>query len=230
MVEEVNNHKVAIYGGNGFVGTNTAEHLCNANVDVVCLSRTGYKPTYLSSQEWSNKVRWCKGDANQPDLELLNAINTVICCVGSPPLPTLTKQAFQHQLFMNGTTCVNLINAAKQAGVKNIILLNAQIPWPLKSKCFAYYQGKKMALEAAQNFANTSEQHTSIILQPGMITGRRLLPNGKAIRLDWLTASISWLMPWQFVAVERIACRIQDTIQNQQLYAGKCTILKNRDI
>lgn len=230
MIKDVSNHKVAIYGGNGFVGTYAAEHLCNADIDVVCLSRTGYKPTYLKDQEWSNKVRWCKGNASQPDHELLSNVDTVVCCVGSPPLPTFSEEAYQHQLFMNGTTCVNLINSAQQAGVKKIILLNAQIPWLLKSKRFAYYQGKKMALKAAQEFANASEQHTSIILQPGMITGRRLLPNGKAIRLDWLTAPVSWLMPWQFVSVERIAQRIKDAIENEPPYAGRCTIVKNRDI
>ncbi len=227
---EVHKKKIIIYGGNGFVGTHAAELLVNAGAQVICLSRNGYKPIYLKDTPWSTKARWCKGDASQPDTELLASADAVVCCVGSPPLPTFTEQSYQRQLFMNGTSCVNAIEGAKKAGCKKIILMNAQIPFPLKSKRFAYYQGKKMALQAAQAFADTSEQHTAIVLQPGMITGKRMLEHGKAIRLDWLTAPISWLMPWQFVSVNRVAQRICHAANNQQPYYGNCTVLRNRDI
>lgn len=222
---------VTIFGGNGFVGVHAAQQLVNDGADVVCLSRTGHKPLYLKDEPWSNNVRWCKGDASAPNIEALSQADVMVCSVGSPPLPTFSKAAFDQQLFMNGTTCVNAIEAANKAGLKRIVLLGAKVPFPLRSKHFAYYQGKKMALDAAQRFAGESAEHSAVVLQPGMITGRRALSNGRFIRLDWLTAPLSQLMPWQFVSVERVAQRISDAVHSpSSSSAGACLVIANRDI
>jgi len=225
-----NTKKVIIYGGNGFVGTHTAEHLVQAGAEVVCLSRTGHKPLQLKDQPWSCEVRWCKGDASAAKLDLLASADVMICLVGSPPLPTFSEKAYEQQLFMNGTSCVNAIESAYQAGITRIILLGAKVPFPLRSDRFAYFKGKELALSAAQRFADRSSEHTSIVLQPGMITGRRSLANGRAIRLDWLTAPIAPIMPWQFVSVDRVARRIADAALQSQPYAGSCTVITNSEI
>ncbi len=222
--------KVIVYGGNGFVGTHSAEQLTLAGADVVCLSRSGHKPIHLKDQAWTDHVRWCKGDASDADVELLATADAMVCSVGSPPIPTLSQKAFDQQLFMNGTCCINAIESAKQAGVKRVVLMGAQVPFPLRTERFAYYKGKQQALAAAENFANASEQHGAVVLQPGMITGRRPLANGRSIRLDWLTAPVSPLMPWQFVNVERVAKRVAEAALQDQPYTGHCTVIRNRDI
>jgi len=222
--------KVAIYGGNGFVGTHCAEQLHKLGADVVCLSRTGHKPIHLKDQAWSHEVRWCKGDAADPCQTLLSTIDTIVCAVGSPPLPTFSAAAYQHQLHMNGSSCIKAMAAAKDAGVMRVVLLGARIPLPMKTERFAYYKGKQSALDAARRFAQESDQHSSVVLQPGMITGKRALSNGNFIRLDWLTAPFSPFMPWQFVSVERVAMRVADAALNIKPYAGQFTIIRNRDI
>ena len=222
--------KIVIFGGNGFIGSHVAQALSDFNSDIVCLSRSGHKPIHLNKNEWSKRVRWCKGDAAQPNKEVLANADAIICCVGSPPLPTLSQKAFDEQLFMNGTTCSNAIKAAADAGVKRVILLNAQIPWVMRSKRFAYYVGKNSALKAASEFCDISSEHSALILQPGMVTGCRVLPNGFNLRLDWLTAPVSPFMPWQFVSVERVAARISDFFMNPEIYHGQCIVLKNRHI
>lgn len=226
---EKSSSKVVIFGGNGFVGTHAAKALVE-RAGVVCISRSGHKPLHLNDSEWSAQVRWCKGDAAEPDAELLAGAEAIVCCVGSPPLPTFTQEAFNQQLFMNGTTCSNAIKAAADCGVKKVILLNAQLPWLMRSKRFAYHVGKDHALNSAKEFCKLSPDHTALVLQPGVITGQRVLPNGFNLRLDWLTAPISPLMPWQFVSVERLATRITDFFVNPEVYQGQCIVLKNRHI
>lgn len=222
--------KVVLYGGNGFVGVHTAQKLSKAGADVVCLSRTGHKPLHLKEQQWGAEVRWCKGDASEPNIELLATADVMICLVGSAPIPTFSKSAYEQQLFMNGTTCINAINGAAQAGLKKVILLGAKIPFFLRTKYFAYNAGKQLALNSAKDFADLAENNTSIVLQPGMVTGRRILNSGKAIRLDWMTSPLAPVMPGQFVPIERLAKRIEHAVFNQQPYLGKCTIITGREI
>ena len=225
-----NKKKVVIYGGNGFVGTHTAESIINQGGDVVCVSRTGHKPIHLKGDEWSNNTRWCKGDANQPCQELLSTADSLVCLIGSPPIPTLSKDAFEQQLLLNGTACVSVIEAAQQVGIKRLVLLSARVPFPLRTERFAYFKGKEMAKSAAEKFAQTSGEHSAVVLLPGMITGKRALKNGKFVRLDIFTAPIAPLMPWQFVSVERVARRVADAALSEEPYTAKYTEIANRDI
>lgn len=222
--------KVAIYGGNGFVGIEAAKQLSNEGHDVVCISRSGHKPVHLKDDPWSEKVRWCKGDANKPDIEFLKTVDVVIISIGSPPLPTFTRESYDKQLFMNGTCCVNLIEAAEQAGVSTLILMSAQIPFPLKTNRFAYYRGKQQALRRAEQFSESSDSKSTFILRPGVITGKRTLPSGKSVRIDWMTAPISWALPWQFVSVERVAQRIANCVAVSDTSATKLTVFENKII
>ena len=223
-------NKIVIYGGNGFIGTHIAKKLSEYGAEVVCVSRTGHKPLHLNNEDWSSKVKWCKGDAAKPDRELLKSCDAVVCCVGSPPIPTLGKSAYEKQLNSNGTFCLNTIEATKEAGIENLIILSAQIPWILQNKYFAYYVGKQQVVKAAEQFADLSDSHRSLVLKPGVVTGIRTLDSGKRIRIDWFTAPVAPLMPWQFVPVERVADRIADAFINHELYEGKCITLKNKEI
>ena len=83
--------RIAIYGGNGFIGSHIAAALSRENdFCVLCLSRTGHKPAHLREVPWSANVRWCQGDALKPDRTILQSAEAVVVSIGSPPLPTLT--------------------------------------------------------------------------------------------------------------------------------------------
>lgn len=222
--------KVVIYGGNGFVGTHAAQSITHASGEAVCVSRTGHKPIHLKDQGWSNEVRWCKGDASKPCQELLQTADSMVCVVGSAPLPTWSHKAREAQFFSNGTACINAIEGAHQAGIKRIVLVNAQIPWPLRTERFAYFKGKMAAKMAAETFSQYSNDHSAVVLLPGMITGKRALKNGRFVRLDLLTAPVSPIMPWQFVAVERIASTIALAALNHDTYPQAYTEVSNREI
>lgn len=229
-MENKENIKVVIYGGNGFVGTRVAERLVRLDACTVCISRTGHKPLHLREEEWSTNVRWCKGDASQADEALLASIDVLICLVGSPPVPTFSQESYEHQVFMNGTTCANAIKSAEKAGIKRVVLLNAQIPLPLRTDRFGYAKGKRLALEAAEAFAEISEHHTAVVLQPGAIYGKRHLANGKVVPLHWFMRPFSVIMPWQFVSVEDVADCIVRAVIDDKRYRGKFTVLSNRDL
>jgi nucleoside-diphosphate-sugar epimerase len=222
--------KIVIYGGNGFVGTRVAEHLAALDTCTVCLSRSGHKPIHLKDEPWSTSVRWCKGDASNADEKLLARADVVICLVGSPPLPTFSKQSFEDQVFMNGTTCVNAIESAQRAGVKRIVLLGARIPFLMDSDRFGYAKGKKMAVQAAEKFAETSEQHSAIVLHPGVIYGKRHLASGKTVPLDWFLGPMATFMPWQFISVEAVAQRIAHAATEDEPYQGKFTLISSSKI
>jgi len=222
--------KVIIYGGNGFVGTHVAKRLVEANAYAVCLSRTGHKPIHLQDEEWSSQACWSKGDASAPDSKLLASADCLICLVGSAPLPTFSQASYNEKVFTNGTANANVIKAAAEAGIKKVILLGAKIPWPLRRDSFAYTKGKNLALNAASEFAQLSEQHTAVVLQPGMIYGKRFLANGKSIPLNTLLGPIPHIMPGQFVSVETVANRIIEMALTEGAHTGKLTIIKNADI
>ena len=221
---------VTIYGGNGFVGTHIAEQLADEqDLCVCCVSRTGHKPLYLHGQAWGEKVRWCKGDASNPDVKLLAKTDVLITTVGAPPLPTFSDQAYQQQLLTNGTVNVQLISAALEQGVQRIIVLGAHIPALLRRDSFAYAKGKQQVLDAAVNFAKQSPQHSALVLQPGAIYGKRHLGNGKVIPLDWLMKPLACVLRGQFNDVNKISARVVEAIHNRQNYLG-LTVLRPKQI
>lgn len=222
--------KIVVYGGNGFVGTRVAKALYEREVCAVCLSRTGHKPLHLKDRKWSESVRWCKGDASSPDTQLLERLDGLVTLVGSPPVPTMSKEAYNEQVFTNGTANANAIRAAGEAGIKRVVLLGAQIPSPLRSKRFGYAAGKKLAMDAAEEFSKLSNEHRAIVIQPGVIYGRRYLKSGKAISLDTLFKPMSWIMPWQFVSVEKVADRIVRELLCNEPNKDQFIVIKNNQI
>lgn len=228
--EHTKRTKIVIYGGNGFVGTRVAKALTEHNACTVCLSRTGYKPLHLKDHKWSETVRWCKGDASVPDAQLLGRLNGLVTLVGSPALPAFSTSAYEEQIFMNGTTNANAIREAGKAGIKRVVLLGAQIPFAMRSDKFGYTKGKRIAFEAAREFSELSSEHRAIVLQPGVIYGRRYLKNGKSFSLNTLLASMSIIMPWQFVSVERVAKRVAHEMLCQDPNKNQFIVINNRHI
>jgi nucleoside-diphosphate-sugar epimerase len=222
--------KIAIYGGNGFVGTRVAEELVSRGACGTCLSRSGHKPLHLKDEKWSEIVRWCKGDANDPDIQLLERMDGLVSLVGSPPLPTFSKEAYDQQVFMNGTINANAIKQAAEAGIKRIVLVGAQIPFVMRRDSFGYAKGKEIAMQAAEDFSKLSSEHRAIVIQPGMIFGRRFLKSGKAIPLDKIFKPFSWIMPWQFVSVERVAKRIVSEMLCDDPNKGQFIVIKNSQV
>ncbi|MEO0368299.1 MAG: NAD-dependent epimerase/dehydratase family protein [Pseudomonadota bacterium] len=222
--------RIAIYGGNGFVGTHIAEKLSAHDVCVLCLSRTGHKPVHLRNEAWSEKVRWCEGDASQPNIKKLNSATALVCSVGSPPVPTFSQEAYDQQLFNNGTTNVNAINGAREAGIKKLVLINANLPSFLQTDRFAYARGKNMAVQAAKDFVATSPEHKALIIKPNVIIGKRFLDNGKSIPLDRILAPAAMLMSSRFIHVERIADRATEFLISPEKYPEQLSIFAAKEI
>ena len=103
-------NKIVVYGGTGFVGSVIVEKIAKNGIFCTSISRTGKKTPNLKgrNEEWMKKVEWIRGDANDPDLFILAETSAVIISVGSPPIPTFSKQAFDKQVFMNGETNVSV--------------------------------------------------------------------------------------------------------------------------
>jgi len=178
--------KVAVYGGNGFVGTRVAKALLEQDVCAICLSRTGHKPLHLKDCKWSESVRWCKGDASTPDTQLLEHLDGLVTLVGS-------QEAYDQQVFMNGTANANAIREAGKSGIKRIVLVGAQIPFFIRGDHFGYASGKSVPLD--------------IFLKP-----------------------LSWIMPWQFVSVEKLAERIACEMLCDDQNKGQLIVIKNSQI
>ncbi|GGZ97419.1 hypothetical protein GCM10008090_02130 [Arenicella chitinivorans] len=221
--------KVIIYGGNGFVGTHVAKALVE-RACVVCLSRSGHKPLHLKDEAWSEQVRWCKGDAADPDEKLLSTANILICLVGAPPLPTFSDHAYQQAIHQNGITNRNAIEAAARAGIQRVILLGAKIPWPMNNRYFGYAEGKRLAFTAAEEFSQRNDRHCAIVLQPGVIFGTRHNTEGRQIRLEPVMKPFSRVFPGHFVAVERLANRIADLALVSADTLPNFSVISNRAI
>ncbi|NNC98946.1 MAG: NAD(P)H-binding protein [Gammaproteobacteria bacterium] len=225
-----NGRKIVIYGGNGFVGCKVAECLANAGAEVVCVSRTGEKPAHLQDSEWADNVAWVKGDASEPELALLQDTDALICVIGSPPIPAVGKEAYDRQVFTNGVTNSRAITAAGDAGINRIVLLGAKIPAFLDGDWFGYAKGKRLALAAAREFSQLSEEHSAVVLQPGAIFGKRHTASGTEIPIDLVMRPLSQVLGSQLVSVEKVAGRIAAEALATSEQPQSLNIIKHADI
>lgn len=188
--------RLLVYGGSGYVGSKVLEVAAGCGAVCTSVSRSGQVPVHLqrSKPGWLERVDWLAGDACQPDPELLRAADVVICLVGSAPVPTFSRQAFERQVRMNGSTNCAVMAAAQRLGVKRLVLLSAHIPALLRSSRFGYFVGKQQAFEAALNYAAASDDNAITVIRPSAIYGTRYTRQGTAIPLAWLMAPIAALL------------------------------------
>lgn len=222
--------RAVIYGGNGFVGTHVAEMLTADGVVVVSVSRSGKMPEHLVGSAWAEKVDWRSGDAAQPDTRLLAESDVLISVIGAPPLPTFSSKGYQQSVHTNGQANASVIQAAGESGIRSLVLLGAKIPSFINKQWFAYAQGKKIALEAAQHFTTFSDEHRATVLQPGGIYGKRHTKSGREIPIDWVMKPIATLLPSQLLSVERVARCVADVAMGRRAYANSFTIISHQDI
>ena len=211
-------NRIVVYGGNGFVGSVIVEKIAKNGFFCTNISRTGKKNPRLNgrNEEWMKKVEWIRGDANDPDLSILAKANAVIISIGSPPLPTFSKQVFDKQIFKNGETNESVIEAAKKVNVNRVVLISAHVPNILKRKGFGYYAGKHKAFIAAKKFVGSSPHRTAVVLKPSGIYGTRYTKSGIPIPLWLFMKPISYIqrmlpsfitkhLPAKLVSVEEVA-------------------------
>ncbi|NND82116.1 MAG: NAD(P)-dependent oxidoreductase [Gammaproteobacteria bacterium] len=234
------NIRVVIFGGNGFVGTAVAKVLVEAGATVRCVSRTPGVPVHLLTPLWAQQVEWIAGDAAKPDIDLLRDADVAIAAVGTAPTPTFTEQSYEEKVASNSLPNLGAIAAAKAAGVRRLVVLGAHLPAILNRDSFAYAKGKRLCLEAAEDFANTSEQHTAVVLQPSAIYGTRFNKHGEPSRLNWvlrLTATLrnmlpellDPILPKRLVSIEAVAAMVMRASIDER-FDGNITIVSNRDI
>jgi nucleoside-diphosphate-sugar epimerase len=233
--------RLLVYGGSGYVGAKVLELAVQRGAQCVSVSRTGQIPVHLKQQQasWVDQVTWVAGDACQPELELFADVDVVISLVGSAPVPTFSKSAFQQQVVLNGSANCAVIEAAQQQGVNNLVLMSAHIPKLMQSQRFGYFVGKQLALQAAKRFSEISAEHTATVLCPSAIYGTRHTAGGLAIPLAPLMGPVAWIMgllpqsivrvlPESPVSLHRVACSVVEfalshpapgltVVENQQL-------------
>ena len=249
---EVEQKPLVIYGGNGFVGAAICEMAARQGFSCISVSRRGAMPKHLQNRhdDWLGKVKWIQGDALNPDKSLLATARAVIATVGSPPVPTFSQTAYDHQLKMNGATQQRVIESADSAGVNRVVVIGADIPFLLRTKKFAYYQGKQQAFDAAQKFVDSSDFHQAAVLQPAAIYGTRYTHSGKPIPLfllmkpaskllRCLPESVQHYLPSAFVDVKKVASAVVDLVAaenmvdyvvDNQSSSGRFIVVKNTQL
>ncbi len=222
------NIRVAIYGGTGFVGTHIAQKLCEAGLTVSCISRTGDMPLHLSKNDspWAKHAHWIKGDVSFPDSHLLQESDIVVTTVGSPPLPTFSKQAYDNQYLANGLGNIRLIEACKKHEVKHVIIISAFIPPFLRNTKFAYYQGKQDLIDKAKDLFKKGPTQLSI-LYPSMIYGTRHGKSGRSIPLNFMDYPSKLLKSLPFQTISGAAPVSVKSVANATLDLIVSTTPKN---
>ena len=131
---------------------------------------------------------------------------------------------------MNGTANARAIRAAGEAGIKRVVLVGARIPLLFRGDRFGYAKGKRIAMEAAREFSELSQDHRAIVIQPGVVYGQRYLKSGKMISLTTAFKPLSLFMPWQFVSVEKLAERIACEMLCDDPNKDRFIVIKNKQI
>lgn len=229
--------KIVLFGGNGFVGTAIAEELIHQGITPVCVSRTGSMPMYLNQTEWAEEAEWIQGDALDPDPRLFNDVLAVVTLIGSPPVPTFSKLAYQKQLAMNSEPNLAVIRATAETNVKRLVVLGAHLPEMIQTDKFAYAKGKRLCEEAAQEFADKFDQHTAVVLKPTAIYGVRHNSSGRPINIGLAMKPIANLqsmlpkkyLPETLVSVHAVANATVNACLNQSL-AGQFSVITNQQI
>lgn len=213
----MNKKTVAVLGGNGFVGQRVLKQLLEQNMQPRCISRTGSRPMHMSDSEyeWASSVEWVQGDGEQLQKAALEGCYGLICLVGAPPIPQLTSKGITQQRRENSIANCKAIELAKDCGITRLAVLGAHLPAPARCDKFGYFLGKRDSLRAAKEFASISGNQACVV-QPFLITGRRYLPNGRAVPLDRILGPFAPLSASHLISVDAVAQALVTSIANPQ--------------
>ena len=167
---------VVVFGATGFLGSRVMLRLSQAGVPCVGVSRRGAMPRWLSQlhPEGLPHASWVPCDTSLAvQHSVVEEAAAVVTMVGSPPVPSVTKAMFDHQVAMSGHTNCNVIDAAEAAGVPRVVLVSASIPSLLQLESFGYHVGKRMARERLRQYAESAEGRRAVAIKPGVLYGTR---------------------------------------------------------
>ncbi len=234
------NERIVLVGGSGFVGSQIAAGLVAAGKTPVCISRRGGRPPHLEGVAWAAAADWLQGDARDPQPAWFAEALAVVTLVGSPPVPTVSRQAYLEQVANNSEANLAAIGAAEAAGVTRLVVLGAHLPGPLRSDRFGYAKGKRLTMEAARDFVERAPEQGAVVLQPSAIYGTRHSAAGTPVNLGRVMGPVASLqnslpealkafLPEPFVSVQAVAAHAVAACLEPQ-YAGKFTVIGNRQM
>lgn len=167
----VQNEKILVLGGNGFVGSAVCKSAVDQGIDVISLNRSG-RPPY--SDTWINDVTWLEGDVFSIDWDnILNGVSTVVSCIGGFG----SNDAMER---INGDATIAAVTGVLDSNVERFIFVSVH-DYNLPSFALdnGYFNGKRRA--EAQIIAKFPV--AGVILRPGFIYGTRRV-NSMEIPLD----------------------------------------------
>eukprot|EP01023_Acetabularia_acetabulum_P029845 TRINITY_DN2811_c0_g2_i3.p1 TRINITY_DN2811_c0_g2~~TRINITY_DN2811_c0_g2_i3.p1 ORF type:complete len:297 (+),score=62.18 TRINITY_DN2811_c0_g2_i3:100-990(+) len=162
--QQVGGPKLAVFGGNGFVGSRVCQEAINMGMDVVSINRTG-RPNNIKEQ-WIDNVTWVSADA----FDVSNYESQLQGCTGA----ISTVGAFgsnEQMLKVNGEANMKAIAAAKEAGVPRFVFIGVHEYGLPDIVLNGYFQGKKNA----ENCLKDTYGDQGVTLKPGFVSGRRLV-------------------------------------------------------
>lgn len=149
---------IAVTGATGFVGRSLLDHLARQGVNVAALARP--RPGRVLAPLAG--LRWIAGGFDQPALlaDLLRGADVAIHCAGATK--ALRRREF---LATNVTATARLVRAAREAGVRHVIVLSSlAASRPLASDYAASKAaGEAAALEQAGDMALTILRAPAVI-------------------------------------------------------------------
>ena len=189
---------ILVIGGNGYVGSRMCEQAILNGYKVISISRSGTKPSWLSSSVWAKEVEYVKGDALKPESMkgyFKGNIRGVISCVGCFHWKQSVMQA------INGDTNINACKVAKEYNVPKFVYVSAWRPsvvfmggsWNPLSWIVVpgYFGGKKRAEEVVES----EYGDYGVSFRAGMVSGKRYISDSTAIPLDTMSVLFSWIIP-----------------------------------
>eukprot|EP01083_Nonionella_stella_P172692 593457_1 len=188
---------VIVVGGNGYIGSRMCEQAILNGFNVISISRSGVKPSWLSTSVWAEKVQWAKGDALEIDSMRpyfnSNSIRAVISCVGCFHWRNSVMQK------ICGDTNINACNLAKECNIDRFVFVSSWRPSHLLGKwnpCRlitipGYFGGKLRAEECVES--NYGDHGVSF--RPGMVLGVRHISESKSVPLEGIGKVYSLVMP-----------------------------------
>eukprot|EP00405_Crypthecodinium_cohnii_P000793 CAMPEP_0194763618 /NCGR_PEP_ID=MMETSP0323_2-20130528/20054_1 /TAXON_ID=2866 ORGANISM="Crypthecodinium cohnii, Strain Seligo" /NCGR_SAMPLE_ID=MMETSP0323_2 /ASSEMBLY_ACC=CAM_ASM_000346 /LENGTH=255 /DNA_ID=CAMNT_0039688809 /DNA_START=140 /DNA_END=907 /DNA_ORIENTATION=+ len=235
-----NRASTIVFGGRGFVGAAVCRELVKRGAGPVVAVGRSSNPG--PGGDLGPHVEAKGGiDAFKPESyeKLLESARAVVISVGEAPWAEKVWGSKDQAKKMNGLSNVRILQAAAEAKVPRVILVNATMPqWGLIA---GYREGKEMAREEAKRYTEKSglgdKGCTVLVLKPAVITGTRyvgsiplplnLVMGPMRFVMKCLKGPCSWLestFPSVFggllrpaVWVDEMAAAAADVVQSEDL-------------